>query len=139
MRKAVAKVLEDNITEINAHVDSTSFPAFMIDKIKALGINGLQIKGYGSPGLTTLEAGALCYEFAKRDGSVATFFLVHNAIGMAVVDRLGDEEQKARLLPAGINFDRIMSFGLTEPLNGSDASGLQCIATKTEGGWILNG
>ena len=32
-----------------------------------------------------------------------------------------------------------MSFGLTEPLNGSDATGLQTSATKVEGGWILNG
>lgn len=139
MRKAVAKVMEENIGEINAHVDTATFPAFMIDKLKPLGINGLQIKGHGSPGMTTLEAGAMCFEFAKRDGSVATFFLVHNAIGMAVVDRLGDEEQKARLLPAGVNFERIMSFGLTEPLNGSDASGLQTTATKTEGGWLING
>ena len=36
-----AKIMEDNITEINTHVDATSFPAFIMDKIKALGINGL--------------------------------------------------------------------------------------------------
>jgi hypothetical protein len=29
---------------------------------------------------------------AKRDGSVASFFVVHNSIGLAVVDALGDEE-----------------------------------------------
>jgi len=29
---------------------------------------------------------------AKLDGSVSTFLLVHNAIGMAVIDALGDEE-----------------------------------------------
>lgn len=52
----------------------------------------MQIKGYGSPGLSTLEAGAVIYEIAKRDGSAATFLLVHNAIGMAVIDALGDEE-----------------------------------------------
>ena len=139
MRKAVSKMMDENYTEINKHVDATTFPFFMKDKIKALGINGLQIKGYGSPGLTTLESGCLNYEIAKRDGSVATFFLVHNAIGMAVVDALGDEEQKERLLTEGIKFNRIMCFGLTEPLNGSDATGLQTTATKVEGGWRLNG
>ena len=76
---------------------------------------------------------------AKRDGSVASFFVVHNSIGLAVVDALGDEEQKQRLLPDGINFNRIMCFGLTEPQNGSDASGLLTTATKVEGGWRLNG
>lgn len=139
MRKATAKMLEENLAEINNHVDRTDLPLFMTEKIKPLGINGLQIKGYGSPGLTTLEAGSIIYEFAKRDGSVCTFFLVHNAIGMSVVATLGDEEQKSRLLPGGMSFDRIMSFGLTEPLNGSDASGLKTTAKKVEGGWLLNG
>ena len=32
-----------------------------------------------------------------------------------------------------------MCFGLTEPLNGSDATGLQTTATKVDGGWLLNG
>ena len=74
------------------YIESTEFPAWLPEKLKLLGINGLQIKGYGSPGLTTLEAGACIYEIAKRDGSAATFLLVHNAIGMAVIDALGDEE-----------------------------------------------
>lgn len=35
--------------------------------------------------------------------------------------------------------DKIFCFALTEPLNGSDASGLQTEAHKVEGGWLLNG
>lgn len=35
--------------------------------------------------------------------------------------------------------DKVACFGLTEPSNGSDASGLTTSATKTEGGWLLNG
>tara|TARA_B110000285_G_C15048379_1_gene575625 strand:+ start:508 stop:1215 length:708 start_codon:yes stop_codon:yes gene_type:complete len=35
--------------------------------------------------------------------------------------------------------DKVACFGLTEPTNGSDASGLRTTATKTEGGWLLNG
>ena len=40
--------------------------------------------------MTTREAGAIIYEFAKGDASVATFFLVHNAIGTHVVNALGN-------------------------------------------------
>jgi alkylation response protein AidB-like acyl-CoA dehydrogenase len=65
--------------------------------------------------------------------------LVHNAIGTAVISELGDEEQRARLLKDSINMDKVACFGLTEPSNGSDASGLTTSATKTEGGWLLNG
>ena len=139
MRKATSQAMDDMYKDLLPHVEATTFPPWLIGKLKPLGINGLQIKGYGSPGLSTLEAGACCYEIAKRDGSAATFLLVHNGIGMAVIDALGDEEQKARLLPPGIRFEKIFCFGLTEPDNGSDATGLQTTATKTEGGWILNG
>lgn len=61
---------------------------------------------------------------AKIDASITTFLMVHNAIGMQVIDLLGDEEQKQRFLPAGINYEKFYCFGLTEPQNGSDASDL---------------
>jgi alkylation response protein AidB-like acyl-CoA dehydrogenase len=99
----------------------------------------LTIKDFGSPALSIVESGSIIYEIAKRDGSIATFFLVHNSIGMAVVDVLGDEEQRKRILEPAMNFDRILSFGLTEPNNGSDASGLQTTATKVDGGYKING
>ena len=38
-----------------------------------------------------------------------------------------------------MNFEKIFCFGLTEPDNGSDATSLKTTATKTEGGWLLNG
>ena len=92
MRKATAKVMDACYNDLLPYVDSAEFPSWLPEKLKPLGINGLQIKGYGSPGLNTIEAGAVCYEMAKRDGGAATFLLVHNAIGMAVIDALGDEE-----------------------------------------------
>lgn len=131
--------MDDIYKDLLPFIESTEFPSWLPSKLKTLGINGLQIQGYGSPGLSTLEAGAMCYEIAKRDGSASTFLLVHNAIGMAVIDALGDEEQKKRLLTAGVQFDKIFCFGLTEPANGSDATGLKTSARKVEGGWVLNG
>ena len=139
MRKATAKVMDECRKDLEPHIEDTSFPHWIIDKLKPLGINGLNIKGYGSPGLTTPEAGAVTYELARVDGSISTFVLVHNGIGMSVIDALGDEEQKQRFLPKGINFEKIFCFGLTEPLNGSDATGLKTTAKKVEGGYILNG
>lgn len=76
---------------------------------------------------------------AKRDASISTFYLVHNAIGQNVVEALGDEEQRKRVLTETMNMDKFICFGLTEPNNGSDASGLKTTATKVEGGYLLNG
>lgn len=139
MRKHTQRVMEACEHDLDKHTLDTSFPHWMIDKLRPIGMNGLQIKGYGSPGLSTAEAGAICYEMAKVDGSLATFVLVHNAIGMAVIDGLGDEEQKQRMLVPGVKFDEIFCFGLTEPDNGSDATGLKTTAKKVEGGYVLNG
>ena len=116
--------MEEVYDKLEKHVDETSFPFWIIPKFKELGINGLNIKGYGSPELNTFESGSIIYELAKRDGSIATFFLVHNSIGMAVVNTLGDQEQKDRFLTPAMKFDKILCFGLTEPSNGSDASAL---------------
>jgi alkylation response protein AidB-like acyl-CoA dehydrogenase len=66
----------------------------MVPKINELGINGFQIKDYGGAGFNNLESGAIYYELAKHDAAVATFVLVHNAIGNNVVEALGDDEQK---------------------------------------------
>ena len=124
MRKATAQAMEDIYKDLLPHIEATTFPPWLIDKVKPLGINGLQIKGYDSPALTTLEAGAILYEVAKQDASISTFIAAHNSIGMAVIAALGDEEQKSRMIPPGIRFEKIYSFGLTEPDNGSDASAL---------------
>jgi len=96
-------------------------------------------KDHGGSGLSDLEAGSVFYEMAKKDGSVAMFTLVHNALGMNLVNELGDEKQRAMILPEAVKMNKIMSFGLTEPEHGSDASTLETYATKTEGGWLING
>jgi acyl-CoA oxidase len=81
----------------------------------------------------------MVFEMAKVDSSCATFWLVHNSIGMAPIDMLGSEEQRARLLPDLISLKKVVCFGLTEPDTGSDASHLETTAKKVNGGWIING
>ena len=51
----------------------------------------------------------------------------------------GSEQQKEELLPKMATFEYAGCWALTEPSNGSDASGLQCTATKVPGGWMLDG
>ncbi len=51
----------------------------------------------------------------------------------------GSEEQKAALLPGMAANTLSGCWALTEPSNGSDASGLTCSATRVAGGWQLNG
>lgn len=92
MRKQTGAMMDNISKDLQPHYESATFPTWIFDKLKPLGVTGLQIKGNGAPGLSTLEAGAVVYEMAKRDASFCSFFLVHNCIGLAVIDALGDEE-----------------------------------------------
>jgi glutaryl-CoA dehydrogenase len=92
LRKATGSMMDEVNQKFEVHLEETTFPTWIIDKFRELKINGLTMKGFGSPALNSTECGAIAYELAKRDASVTTFFLVHNLVGMAVIDRLGDEE-----------------------------------------------
>jgi alkylation response protein AidB-like acyl-CoA dehydrogenase len=42
----------------------------------------------GGKGFKIFEMGALMYEFARRDASIATFFLLHHSLGNYTVYKL---------------------------------------------------
>ncbi len=65
--------------------------------------------------------------------------IVHNSLGLSVIDRCGGPEQKARILPDAITLKKILCFGLTEPTHGSDATSLLSTAKKTDGGFLITG
>lgn len=54
--------------------------------------------------MSLFDAGSVLYEIARWDASIATFMIVHNCLGISVVERLGNEEQKQRVIPGKDNF-----------------------------------
>jgi glutaryl-CoA dehydrogenase len=48
-------------------------------------------------------------------------------------------EQRRRLLPAMARGELVGCFGLTEPDGGSDPASMRTVATRVEGGYLLNG
>jgi alkylation response protein AidB-like acyl-CoA dehydrogenase len=75
-RAKTRKVMEKMKHRLEPYVDSTNFPEWVVDEVKPLGINGLQIDDFGGPGFSTIEAGSVIYEMARVDGSIAMWFLV---------------------------------------------------------------
>jgi len=51
----------------------------------------------------------------------------------------GTEEQKAAWLPKLASAEILAAIAVTEPDFGSDVAGLNTTATKTDGGWLING
>lgn len=51
----------------------------------------------------------------------------------------GTEEQKQKWLPLLATGERMAAVAVTEPDFGSDVAGMKVAATKTDGGWLING
>ncbi|MGE0877930.1 MAG: acyl-CoA dehydrogenase family protein [Acidimicrobiia bacterium] len=56
-----------------------------------------------------------------------------------VILKFGTEAQKQRFLPAICRGELGFSIGMSEPDAGSDLAGIKTRATKTDGGWLING
>lgn len=119
--------------------EKAEFPMALVESFKELKLGGTHFKGYGCAGISTMATAMMVIELSRIDTSVSTFWLVHNCLGLASIGLLGSEEQKKRFLPPMAKLEKIGSFGLTEPLRGSDASHLLTTAKPVEGGYIING
>ena len=116
------------------------FPYQLLPKLAELDIMGLPYQGYGCPGKSMVLDGMLMMELARVDSSFATFRGVHSGLAMGSIYLCGSEEQKQRWLPSMARLEKIGSFGLTEPLVGSGASGGLNTTARREGDtWLLNG
>jgi glutaryl-CoA dehydrogenase len=133
METEVAPIIEDYWVR-------DKFPFEIVPKIAALGIGGVGYEGYGSAGGSMLLNGFISMELARIDSSIATFWGVHTGLSAGSIYLCGDEEQKQRWLPAMMRFQKIGSFGLTEPLVGSATSGGMLTTCRRDGDkWVLNG
>jgi glutaryl-CoA dehydrogenase len=128
------------LPDINPYWERAEFPREIAMRIKELPImGGMLPREYGGAGLDALSMGLVCYELAKGDGSVGTFFGVHSGLAMSTIGLLASEDQKARWLPPMARLEKIGAFGLTEPERGSAAVDVQTRAERDGNYYILNG
>jgi glutaryl-CoA dehydrogenase len=133
MEGVVAPIIED-------YWSRDAFPFEIIPEMAKVGIGGVGYQGYGAAGGSRLLNGLVAMEIARVDSSVATFWGVHTGLSAGSIYLCGDEQQKQRWLPDMMAFDKIGSFGLTEPLVGSATSGGMMTTCRRDGDvWILNG
>jgi glutaryl-CoA dehydrogenase len=138
---AVRKFMNTEVAPVLLeHWSRATFPVEIVPGLRDLGIAGLPYRGHGCAGRRFLLDGMIAMELARTDCSIATFNGVHAGLAMGSIYLCGSEEQRDRFLPAMAGYDKIGSFGLTEPEVGSGASaGLQTTARREGDTWILNG
>jgi alkylation response protein AidB-like acyl-CoA dehydrogenase len=116
------------------------FPREVIGSLGELGFLGMLIPeewdGLGMDATTYLIA---LEEIARGDASVAVAMSVHNSLPTQMILAHGSDAQKERWLRPLARGELLGGFALSEAEAGSDAASLAAQATRTDGGWVLNG
>src|ERR1700724_2322889 len=115
------------------------FPVEALRRAAALGFAGIYVKDqFGGSGLSRLDAALIFEELATACVSTAAYLSIHNMAAW-MIDRFGNEGQRARLLPKLMSMEHFASYCLTEPNSGSDAAALQTSAQRDGDDYVLNG
>jgi glutaryl-CoA dehydrogenase len=124
---------------IGRHFTAGTFPRELIPVFGELGLLGSSLTGYGCAGTGPVAYGLICQELERGDSGVRSFCSVQSSLVMYPIWAYGSEEQKQRYLPGMAAGKLIGCFGLTEPDFGSNPTGMLTTATRTAGGYRLNG
>lgn len=140
IQKAAKEFAEKRINPIAEQIDkSNQIPDDILEDLADLGMLGIPfLDRYGGG-----DAGYLSYilaleQLSKVCSGIGMIISV-NAVGLAVINAFGTEEQKKKYMPAGIAGKEILSFAFTEPATGSDPKQLSTTVSREGNTYILNG
>ena len=115
------------------------FPVDTLRQAAALGFAGIYCaEGHGGSGLGRLDAAIIFEELAAACPSTAAYISIHNMASW-MIDRFGNAEVRARLLPKLMTMEHFASYCLTEPGAGSDAASLSSRAVREGDDYVING
>lgn len=81
----------------------------------------------------------LCEELARASVGFAAGVCMQGSTATHTLHAWGDEEVRENYFLPALRGEKVGAFAITEPNAGSDAASLLTRATKTDGGWLLNG
>ncbi|HKK84868.1 MAG TPA: acyl-CoA dehydrogenase family protein [Roseovarius sp.] len=116
-----------------------TIPKELWPQIAELGLGGIYVsEESGGSGLSRLDSTLIFEALSMACPSVAAFLSIHNMCAK-MIDTFGSDEMKTRVLPKALTMETVLSYCLTEPGSGSDASALKTKAERTNEGYTLNG
>ncbi len=115
------------------------FPRELFATFTDAGLMGMLVpERYGGAGAGYVAYALAVEEIARADAGCAVTLSVHSMI-CAVIDRLGNEEQKRAWLPMLASKNAIAGFALTESDAGSDAANIRSSAVLDGDAYVLSG
>jgi butyryl-CoA dehydrogenase len=140
--RSTAREFTDNEIVIQSRENARNhhFDLDLVKKVADQGYLGAVVpQEYGGAGLDYLSYGLIVEEIGRGDSAIRTVISVQTSLVCSGIVRWGTEEQKQKYLPKLCSGEWLGCFGLTEPDTGSDAANQRTRATKTDGGWVING
>ena len=119
-------------------------PAEILEPLKEMGVFGLSVPerfGGLKPDTTEDSMGMVIVteELSRGSLGAAGSLITRPEIMARALLEGGTEEQQARWLPQIASGQTLCAVSVTEPNTGSDVASVALKATKTDGGWRLNG
>lgn len=93
---------------------------------------------YGGMGLGHLAKTIVIEELSRVSGAMGAMAQA-SQLGVAKIVHFGNEEQKKHWLPAVCEGTCLPTIAVTEPESGGHVLGMSATATRTAGGYVLNG
>jgi glutaryl-CoA dehydrogenase (non-decarboxylating) len=137
VREWAAREVAPRIKELDrAH----TFDNRILPQMAELGLLGISVPvEYGGAGMDYVCLGLASEELEYVDTSLRVILSVHAGLNCLSLLTWGTEDQKKRYLAPQAQGRRIATYGLTEPAAGSDVRGIQSVAVKKGGRYVLTG
>ncbi|NUS35320.1 MAG: acyl-CoA dehydrogenase [Pseudarthrobacter sp.] len=137
--RARAFAQDEVLPVIDGYWERGEYPLHLLERLGQQDLlrDGVAVDGFAP--MSSMAAGLVNMEISRGDGSVATMIAVQGGLALRSIAGCGSAAQKARWLPAIAGGKEYAAFALTEPTHGSDSVALESTATRTDGGFLLNG
>lgn len=115
------------------------FPVETLRAAAALGMGGIYVgEDVGGSGLSRLDAALIFEQLATGCPGTSAYLSIHN-MATWMIDRFGDDAQRAAFVPRLTTMEHLASYCLTEPGAGSDAAALKTRAVRDGDHYVLEG
>jgi len=126
--------------EVEAHEREARFPRPLVNRLwKELGLGGMSCsEEFGGIGLDPISYVVVIEELARVWPALSIAVSVHNSVGVQLIDRFGNNEQRRHYLPK-LTSEWLAAFSLSEPGAGSDVAAIRAVARRDGDSYVLDG
>jgi (2S)-methylsuccinyl-CoA dehydrogenase len=146
VQDAFRRFAEDKIRPVAEHVHrhNDDIPEEIIEGLAEIGAFGLSVPeeygGFAAGGESDYMGMVVATEeLARGSLGVGGSLITRPEILTRALVKGGTEEQKQTWLARLAGGEEMAAVAVTEPDYGSDVAGIKATATRTEGGWLVNG